>query len=109
VPNPPRASLKPTQKPARIETEIITILPDGFQPKEVTRPFGRFNLMVDNRSGLADVSLQLDREAGSRLQAVQVNRSQLDWNDVFDLPPGKYTLTEANHSEWVCRITITPR
>lgn len=104
---PPSSSSKPTQKPVRIETEIITVLPHGFEPAEITRPRGRFILMVDNRSGLEEVSLQLDREAGARLLAAQVHRSRPDWDDVFDLPPGNYILTEANHSEWGCRITIT--
>lgn len=101
--------LGPDQKPTRVETELVTIQPQGFEPKQITRPVGRFNLLVDNRSGLEDVSLQIDVETGPRLRSVHVNRSQLDWNDVFDLPPGNYTLTEANHSDWVCRITINTR
>ena len=29
------------------------------------------------------------------------------WRKVFDLAPGNYTLTEASHPEWACRIVVT--
>jgi hypothetical protein len=63
---------------------------------------------IDNRSGLEEVRLRLDREGGVRLVEVTVNRKRLDWRRKLNLPPGRYRLTEANHSEWLCEITITP-
>src|SRR5258707_9850968 len=36
----------------QIEVELITVRPTGFEPKEITRPPGRFLLGVDNKSGL---------------------------------------------------------
>lgn len=91
-----------------IEGEIITITRGGFEPAELTRPMGRFGLFVQNRSGLEEVTLRLDRVAGSRLREVPVPREKLDWDDVIDLTPGRYVLTEANNPDWVCNITITP-
>jgi hypothetical protein len=90
----------------RFEAEIITIRPNGFEPSEITRPKGRFILAVDNRSGVEEVTLRLDRETGNREREVRVHRKKLDWREVFDLNPGRYTLTEANHPNWVCHITI---
>jgi hypothetical protein len=95
--------------PARIETELVTIRPHGFEPQEITRPADPFFLAVENRSGLEEVTLRLDLMGGSRLKEVNVPRKKLDWRDAFDLPPGSYVLTEANHPEWVCNITITAK
>src|ERR1044071_9369456 len=35
---------------ADFESELITITSHGFEPHEISRPSGRFLLMVDNRS-----------------------------------------------------------
>jgi len=93
----------------RIEVERITIRPRGFEPTEITRPAGHFILAVNNRSGLEEVALRLDRVAGSRLREVRVPRTKLDWRSLVDLTPGRYVLTEANHPDWICHITITAR
>lgn len=91
-----------------LETELITINPTGFEPKEITRPKGEFILAVDNRSGLGEVFLQLERALpGDHLKDVRVSRKQLDWRERVDLDPGRYLLTEANHPGWACSITIT--
>ena len=89
----------------QIGAEIITIRPHGFEPKEIKCPKGRILLVVDNRSGLDEVSLRLNRVAGGSLRAIRVPREILDWSDVVDLPPGNYVLTEAGHPNWICNIT----
>jgi hypothetical protein len=92
---------------SNMEAELITVTPNGFEPLEINRPKGSFLLMVQNRSGLPDVAIQLNREAGPNLQALQLPREQPNWDDVIDLEPGRYVLTEADHPGWSCRITIT--
>jgi hypothetical protein len=96
-------------RPRKIETEIITLRSEGFEPPSITRPQGLFILLLDNRSGLSEVQLDLDRQAGNRITQVNVPREKLDWSEGFDLPPGRYLLTEAIHPEWSCTITITPK
>lgn len=96
-----------THQRSPMEAEIITITPLGFEPAEITRPKGAFFLVVDNRSGLEEITFRLDREAGQRQHEVRVPREQLDWDGVVDLHPGTYLLTEASHPDWLCRITIT--
>jgi hypothetical protein len=96
----------PTQS---LEAEYITITSRGFEPSEITRSGGHFLLAVDNRSGLDDVALTLDRLAGDRVQQQRVSRSRSAWRVVVDLPPGRYVLGEANHSSWRCQLTITAR
>ena len=92
---------------ADFESELITITPHGFEPQEITRPRGRFLLMIDNRSGLSATSLALTREAGERTHEMRVPREEPNWSDVVNLPPGRYVLTESDHPRWACRITIT--
>lgn len=91
----------------RVEAEVITLRPSGFDPAEITRPRGRFYLAVENRSGTHDLDLRLSREAGGRLVEVRLPRGRLKWRGMIDPPPGTYTLTEAGRPDWVCRVTIT--
>jgi hypothetical protein len=93
----------------RVETELVTILPTGFNPSAITRPHGRFLILIDNRSGLEEVNVKLDRVGGHTLRAVRRMKDQLIWRQIEDLPPGEYLLTEGDHPDWVCRIKITPR
>jgi hypothetical protein len=93
----------------RIESELITVRPSGFDPVELTRPAGHFNLRVNNRSGVPELQFHLLREKGERLRDMQLERGRLAWNQFLELPPGRYILTEASHPDWVCTITITPR
>jgi hypothetical protein len=95
-----------TLQSERVESELITILPSGFQPTEITRPPGRFLLAVENRSGISAVVFQLDAEPGNRIFQVSRTWERADWNEVLHLPPGRYVLTEASHPEWQCVITI---
>ncbi len=91
----------------RVETELITIFAKGFEPAEITRPAGKFILAVDNRSGIEDVELRLDRQEGGRVHAVRVRRTAPEWRATVDLRPGVYVLSEAGHPSWICRLTIT--
>ncbi len=92
----------------RIEPFIVTLKPTGFEPAELTRPRGMFLLIVDNRSNNPDLLFRLDGENGKREHEQQTRKGgRLDWNKPLDLPPGRYLLTETNHPEWVCKITIT--
>lgn len=95
-----------TPQRERVESELITILPNGFQPAEITRPPGRFLIAIENRSGISAVDFQLDAEPGNRIFQVSRTWERSDWSEVVNLPPGRYVLTEASHPEWQCVITI---
>jgi len=56
---------------AQLESELITITRRGFEPREITRPVGRFLLMLENRSDLAAISMQLKREDGEVVREVR--------------------------------------
>jgi hypothetical protein len=93
----------------RVEAEVITVRPTGFEPKEVTRSAGRVLLVIDNRSGLKELQLRLDRLGGQRIHDVAVSREKLDWRGSVDLQPGTYVLTEPNEPTWSCQITVTAK
>lgn len=93
----------------RLEGEIVSAQPNGFEPNQITRPAGEFLLMVDNRTGLDQLQVRLERVVGKeRLDDIGLTKRAYSWNTVLKLPPGEYILTEASHPEWVCRITLTP-
>ena len=96
------------EEPAGPESEVVTLLPEGFEPAEITRPRGEFLLVVHNRSGLDEVTWRLEREAGSRLREVRLGEGRLRSGSFEDLTPGTYLLSADGHPEWVCRVTITP-
>lgn len=105
---PASAPLNPQQGTrSQVEAETITLRPTGFEPAEIARPAAQFFLVVENRSGLGAVNLRLDSENGDRLRSVGMSSEEPDWNDLLDLSPGTYLLTEADHPDWACRITIT--
>src|SRR5215208_747942 len=105
----PALALAESEQLTEIETELVTITGQGFDPIAITRPQGRFFLEVDNRTGLPQVELRLDSEHGVRVQQARVPREQLDWYEPLQLVPGRYVLTETDHPEWRCEITITAR
>jgi hypothetical protein len=107
----PRSAAKEEAEAAAslsIQGEVLTLTSHGFEPNTLIRPHGQFVLIVQNRSLVESIDLALDRVAGARLRDVPVPRNKYDWNDLFDLTPGQYTLTEAGHPKWSCDITITP-
>ena len=103
VPNTPQARYS---SPG--EVELIDLRQSGFEPREITRPAGRFLLGVNNRTGLTDLSLVLVDGSGRSASGKRLVNLKT-WRQVLDLPPGAYALREADHRDWVCRITITGR
>ena len=104
------AALSPQrEKQGRLETELITLQPSGFEPTEIRRAQGAFILGVDNRAGVESIELQFMRADGQRLNALQTPKRKVSWREVVDLPPGEYLLSVAHHPEWTCKITIQAR
>jgi len=78
----------------------------GFMPAEITRRKGHLIISVTNRTGIGELALQLQRADGERLREFHLTTERPRLREEIDLPAGEYVLTEANHPEWVCRITI---
>lgn len=105
TPHKSQGSESGVKPPAR----VLVLSSSGFEPAKVSWPKGRFYLAVENRTDVSDITLLLDREVGGRLKEVKFKMRKQRSVGMFDLPPGNYVLTEANHSGWVCRITVTPQ
>lgn len=94
---------------SKLEAELVTITPTGFEPAEIRRPQGRFLLAIDNRTGLDSIEVYLERETGSRAKDSFARKGKLAWREAIDLPAGTYILRAANDENWRCRITLTAR
>lgn len=89
-----------------VEAELITVLPKGFEPGTIVRPAGKFVLMFDNQSRLQPLQLRLERAGVPRVADIKLLR-KTGATKVLNLPPGDYQITEANHSDWTLRLTLT--
>lgn len=95
--------------PTLTQSVLLTITPRGFDVKEVTVPEGPFFLLVENRSGLSDMSLSLQAQGGGPVISARVQREELDWAQFLDLPPGNYVISEASHPQDLCQLTVTSK
>jgi hypothetical protein len=91
------------QDPIEISLELRS---DGFHPQERNTQARRFLLSVDNRSGVSDLILRLSKADGTQIREMRVSGTGGDWTERFDLPSGRYSLTEVNHSSWVCLLIV---
>ena len=91
------------QDPVEISLELRS---DGFHPQERNTQARRFLLSVDNSSGVSDLILRLSKADGTQIREMRVSGTGGDWTELFDLPPGRYSLTEVNHSSWVCLLIV---
>ena len=100
------------QAPDDTQVKLVTLTPRGFEPNEILVSQKRFVLAIDNRSQLDMVSVQFSQLTGNpaaplnQLQVMQMARARVNANTQFELPPGNYVLTEANHPNWVCAVTV---
>jgi len=80
-----------------------TLKPEGFSPASVTCAAGQVQLVVENVSGTAPLTLRLARANGEVIGEYQLDRYLL--KQEVNLQAGAYTLKEVNHSAWVLQIS----
>lgn len=93
----------------RIDSLHLTLRATGFEPSEIAGRAGHLLLAVDNMTGSGDVTLRLTHESGARLREGAMPLNKARWREVVNLPPGLYTLTDAEHPDRACRISITEK
>ena len=91
------------QQGARDEVRI-ELTSNGFTPSEVQHTAGSFAIAVENSTLSGEYTLRLKAEDGTILNERQVQKGSSAWT--VNLQTGTYTLTEANHAQWTCRIVI---
>lgn len=104
-------SLAPEHNPVKPLGVIqLSIRPEAIEPAQVTVPKGKYLLLLSNRTGLPELSVQLSRtnDNEEKLKDLKfANKSRYRWKGLLELPPGDYLLSVPSHPEWVCRITAT--
>ena len=104
IPISPTSTIATTEK---LQAQVILLRPYGFEPAVITRREGQFLLVVLNRSGAWEANYLLSTVSNSRLREAKLPRERLDWHQAVSLTPGDYILTETNHPDWTCKITVT--
>jgi hypothetical protein len=82
----------------------IQLSNDGFMPSEVQHAAGTFAIAVENSNIEGEYTLRLKAADGTVVKEVQVQKGSAAWT--VTLTAGEYTLTEASHPQWLCRITV---
>ena len=96
----------PSGSEKTLSTRVLVLNIDGFEPAEVIWEKKEFLLVIDNHTAITDLTFQLNREHGARVKEIKMNMRKQRTAGVFDLSPGQYVLTEVNHPDWVCRISV---
>jgi hypothetical protein len=91
--------------PQVVQDELqIQLGPNGFTPTDVQRNAGTIEIAVENSSLTGEYTLRLKAADGTVVKEVQIQKGSAAWT--VTLSAGEYTLTEANHSQWLCRIVV---
>jgi len=77
---------------------------NGFTPGEVQHAAGTFAIAVENSNIEGEYTLKLKAADGTILKEVPVQKGSAAFT--VTLSSGEYTLTEASHGQWLCRITV---
>jgi hypothetical protein len=79
----------------------------GFEPREITRPSGKFVLGIDSRLLNEEFSFELLLENGHGVRQLKMTKGQLRSRKLLNLPAGRYVLRVAEHPEWTCSIVLS--
>lgn len=82
----------------------IELTSNGFAPSEVQHAPGTFAIAVENNALPGEYKLKLKAEDGTVLNEFQVQKGSSAWT--VSLQTGRYTLTEPNHSQWLCSLVV---
>jgi hypothetical protein len=77
---------------------------EGFTPSQVQHAAGTLAIAVHNANVSGEYTLRLKAGDGTVVKEVQVQEGSAAWT--VTLSAGEYTLTEASHPQWLCRITV---
>lgn len=97
------ATASSNQQGGRDETRI-ELSSSGFMPAEIAHSAGSFAIAVENVNVTGEYTLQLKTEGGAVVSELKVQKGSSAWS--VNLQSGNYTLTEINHPQWICRITV---
>jgi hypothetical protein len=96
---------------SRFGVMVVALRPTGFEPGELALTEGNYLFVFNNRTGLDDVALQLEREGhgANLLRERRQLQSKRARRQLVHLSPGSYLLKETNHPEWTMRIDVASK
>lgn len=97
---------QPAKQPKLVDTVTVELSGYGFSPTVINHSASQHFLFVHNVSGLSNPSLVLKDQKGVAWAQANLAYEKKHWSGLIDLGPGTYTLTEANHPNWSCTITL---
>jgi len=106
--SPAQPQQQEDEAPRDARAEVFTLTPTGFEPAEVTLPAGDYLLVFNNRTGLDEFELRLDREGHGTVRQKRPPHRKRVLREMLKLTPGSYVVTETSHPEWSLRLTVTP-
>jgi hypothetical protein len=89
-----------------IEELSLTLTSSGFAPAKLKTQGKKFLLSLDDRAQVKELVLRMSRKDGTVVREIRVPGESGDWSELFELPPGSYTFSEANHADWSCTIVV---
>lgn len=109
--SPRLAPVAPAQEtpPADARVEVFALTPEGFEPVEATLPAGNYLLVFNNRTGLDEFALRIERERQGAVSEARSRRRERSLRQMIRLTPGTYVIAEASHPDWTLRLRVTPR
>lgn len=102
----PGEEVRDDPPPLPADVTLTTLNASGFSPSELAHEAGRFHVVVRNKSGETNLDLRLDGEESSRWTERHALGEVQGWTAEVELAAGTYTITEARHPEWVCRLSV---
>jgi hypothetical protein len=84
----------------------LTIRPTGFETKEMTLDAGDYFVVIQNATGRDRFALKIQRDGGQTIHEVRLPRFRKYWKHMVTLTAGRYLVSEIDHPEWNCVITV---
>jgi hypothetical protein len=94
---------------SQVDTSVSVVLTDhGFHTLHLYLKKGTIAMLIQNRSRLPNVTIQIKRKNGTEPPATSVHSpSQRDNQWFFDIQPGEYTISVAQVPAWTSALTIS--
>lgn len=95
------------QRDEKAEVEVVTITPDGFYPRRLSRGPGPFVLFIENRAAVkGDLDLKLETESKALAKSLQIKDREIEVGELVRLPIGVYTLSLTGKNKYSFTLEI---
>lgn len=91
-------------------SRAVVLTPRGFVPSALYLPSGVFALLIENRSQLQTLNLNLTLDGSTAILLTSAHTPQLfDTRHVINPAPGIYRLTVREHPSWTFTLNVTSK